>query len=92
MRSMLPSVSNHVSSCAPFLEALVETVEYLGADSLLLCRSGSEAITARVPGRVGFSAGDLVTLGWAQGAVHLFDETGARSGESSRNEPVTMLA
>jgi sn-glycerol 3-phosphate transport system ATP-binding protein len=77
---------------APFIEASVETVEYLGADSLLLCRAGSEAITARVPGRVGLSTGDLVSLGWAQGAVHLFDQSGARRGESSRNEPVTMLA
>ena len=77
---------------APFLEAKVETVEYLGADSLLLCRAGTEPVTARVPGRVGLSTGDSVSLGWAQGAVHLFDAAGARGGDSSRNEPVTMLA
>ena len=35
----------------------VEGVEYLGADSLLSCRAGSELLTARVAGRVGLRRG-----------------------------------
>src|SRR5216110_770143 len=35
--------------------ARVESVEYLGADSILLCRLGDQPLTARVSGRVGAS-------------------------------------
>src|SRR5205823_1892895 len=38
--------------------ARVESVEYLGPDSILLCRVGEQHLTARVAGRVGVSAGD----------------------------------
>ena len=40
------------------VDASVEAVEYLGADSLLACRVGNQPLTARVSGRVGFSRGD----------------------------------
>ena len=73
-------------------EARVETVEYLGADSLLLCRIGDQLLTARVAGRVGLSSGDSARLDWAGGASHYFDAvTGARRAEPVHQD-ITMLA
>jgi sn-glycerol 3-phosphate transport system ATP-binding protein len=61
------------------LEAQVESVEYLGADSLVVCRAGTESITVRVPRAAGHATGDVVRLSWDAAAVHYFDAvTGAR--------------
>jgi sn-glycerol 3-phosphate transport system ATP-binding protein len=71
----------------------VEGVEYLGADSLLSCRVGSQTLTARIAGRVGLRRGDAAQLGWAPGALHIFDgATGARRNVDVGHETATMLA
>jgi sn-glycerol 3-phosphate transport system ATP-binding protein len=57
------------------VDARVVSVEYLGADSLVVCAVGSARVTARVPGRIGLGAGDAVSLGWAAGSGHVFDAT-----------------
>jgi sn-glycerol 3-phosphate transport system ATP-binding protein len=73
--------------------ARVESVEYLGADSLLLCRIGEQILTARVAGRVGVAGGDSVHLGWARGASHFFDAaTGIRLATEPINQNATMFA
>jgi sn-glycerol 3-phosphate transport system ATP-binding protein len=73
--------------------ARVESVEYLGADSLLLCRIGEQMLTARVAGRVGVSAGDSARLGWARGASHFFDAaTGIRLAIEPIHQNATMFA
>jgi sn-glycerol 3-phosphate transport system ATP-binding protein len=73
--------------------AQVDGIEYLGADSLLSCRAGSESLTARVAGRVGLRRGDITQLGWAPGALHIFDgATGVRRDVEIRYESATMLA
>ncbi|MDQ6917328.1 MAG: ABC transporter ATP-binding protein [Pseudomonadota bacterium] len=75
------------------IEARVDGVEYLGADSLLLCRVGEQLLTARVAGRVGVSSGDTARLGWARGASHFFDAaTGTRLAAESIHRDATMLA
>jgi sn-glycerol 3-phosphate transport system ATP-binding protein len=75
------------------LNAKVESVEYLGADSLLLCRVGEQALTARVSGRLGLSAGDHARLNWARGAAHFFDAaTGARLATEPVHQDATMFA
>src|SRR6266700_4116205 len=58
--------------------ARVENVEYLGADSLIACRIGEQALTVRTGGRVAFRRGDSTRLSWAPGAAHYFD---AASGD-----------
>jgi sn-glycerol 3-phosphate transport system ATP-binding protein len=59
------------------LEASVKSVEYLGADSILLCALGAQALAARIPGRVELTAGARVHLAWGREAIHVFDaETG----------------
>ena len=73
--------------------ATIVSVEYLGADSILLCRIGEQVLTARVAGRVALSSGDSARLGWARDATHFFD---AASGKRLATEPihqgVTMFA
>jgi sn-glycerol 3-phosphate transport system ATP-binding protein len=74
-------------------EARVEGIEYLGADSLLTCRIGEQALAARVGGRVGLSHGDTTRLAWAGGAQHLFDPaSGRRTEREASHHNATMLA
>ena len=64
--------------------AIVESVEFLGADSLVACEAGSERLVARVLGRVTAAPGTPVHLAWRAEDVHLFDETeGTRRDELS---------
>jgi sn-glycerol 3-phosphate transport system ATP-binding protein len=74
------------------VEAQVENVEYLGADSLLTCRAGSELLTARVDGRVAQRRGDRTRLGWARGALHFFDAGGLRRDIDISQPMATMVA
>jgi sn-glycerol 3-phosphate transport system ATP-binding protein len=75
------------------VEAQVETLEYLGADSLITCRVGAHALAARVAGRVGLIAGDRTRVSWASGAQHFFDGgSGARMEFEIRHRGATMFA
>ncbi len=75
------------------VDAQVEGLEYLGADSLLTCRLGTQAIALRVSGRSGLSRGDVTRLSWARGAQHFFDAaSGRRSEDESRHLGATMFA
>ncbi len=61
------------------LAAEVEGVEYLGADSIVACRAGTETLIVRLPRAVHFAVGTPVKLSWNQGAAHYFDAaTGLR--------------
>ncbi len=61
------------------IQGTVETVEYLGADSLLLCRAGDHSITVSVKGKAKVFPGDTVGLIWKEEDIHLFDaQTGRR--------------
>jgi sn-glycerol 3-phosphate transport system ATP-binding protein len=53
--------------------AQVETVEYLGADSIVACRAGTESLTVRLPGQVDLKRSSDVRLAWDPEAVHLFN-------------------
>jgi sn-glycerol 3-phosphate transport system ATP-binding protein len=68
---------------APALEgggqpARIETVEYLGADSVVSCVVGSERLTVRAPGRVALEPGAPVRLSWPAERIHLFDAATGR--------------
>jgi sn-glycerol 3-phosphate transport system ATP-binding protein len=64
------------------VEATVRSIEYLGADSILMCAIGGQALAVRAPGRVALAAGARVSLAWAPTAAHVFDaETGRRRDE-----------
>jgi len=55
------------------LPAIVEGVEYLGADSIVTCRAGEQLINARVARHAHCLPGERVCLAWSADAVHLFD-------------------
>jgi sn-glycerol 3-phosphate transport system ATP-binding protein len=57
------------------LAARVESVEYLGADSLVAAQAGAHALTVRVPGRAALAAGDTVHVAWERNHEHHFDAT-----------------
>jgi sn-glycerol 3-phosphate transport system ATP-binding protein len=61
------------------LDARVETVEYLGADSLVALTSQQQPILVRVPGKSRAQAGDTVKVSWDSRHEHHFDAvTGGR--------------
>jgi sn-glycerol 3-phosphate transport system ATP-binding protein len=55
------------------IAARLEAIEYLGADSVLACRAGSELLIVRAPGKVTLAPGAAVQLAWPREAMHLFD-------------------
>jgi sn-glycerol 3-phosphate transport system ATP-binding protein len=55
------------------LPAIVEGVEYLGADSIVTCRAGDQLINARVARHAAVVPSERVRLAWSTDAVHLFD-------------------
>jgi sn-glycerol 3-phosphate transport system ATP-binding protein len=57
------------------LEARVESVEYLGADSLVAAKSDGQIFLVRVPGRAAVRAGNAVKVSWNKNAEHHFDRT-----------------
>jgi sn-glycerol 3-phosphate transport system ATP-binding protein len=64
--------------------AVVESIEYLGADNLVECRIGSERLIARLQHRQPVRAGETIRLTWSPKALHLFDgESGQRLPEGS---------
>ncbi|KAF7598946.1 MAG: ABC transporter ATP-binding protein [Candidatus Dactylopiibacterium carminicum] len=66
----------HIGLCQPEcgLPATLEAVEYLGAESMLICRHADTAqrIAVRAPGRVSARPGDTLGLEWHPNEQHLF--------------------
>ena len=60
------------------MECSVVVTEYLGADTLIVCRAGEHSITLTVKGRADASVGDLLRLDWKPEQTHLF---GAANGK-----------
>ncbi|RTZ43324.1 ABC transporter ATP-binding protein [Candidimonas sp. SYP-B2681] len=57
--------------------ALVETVEYFGADSIVICKVGQNTgIAVRAAGHVRANPGDQIKLHWNSGQQHFFDASG----------------
>jgi len=61
------------------IEAIVEHVEYMGADVLADCRVGDSKLLARVAGNSSLQPQSKVTLEWPKNQMHFFDsQHGAR--------------
>ena len=72
------------------VEALVRSIEYLGADSILMCAIGRQALAVRAPGRVLLTPGAPVSLAWARDVAHVFDaETGRRRDDDAVDSPIS---
>jgi sn-glycerol 3-phosphate transport system ATP-binding protein len=74
------------------VRASVDSVEYLGGDSLLACRIGAQPLAVRTQGNVALKRGDTAWLNWPPGAQHYFAEDGVRQPPASRRESETLLA
>jgi len=72
------------------VEALVRSIEYLGADSILMCAIGRQTLAVRAPGRVALAPDACVHLAWARAAAHVFDaETGRRRDDVAADSPIS---
>jgi sn-glycerol 3-phosphate transport system ATP-binding protein len=58
--------------------AIVQGVEYLGADLVLRCGVGTQTLLVRAPGAHRAQAGDAVRLHWHPRDAHGFDDAGRR--------------
>jgi sn-glycerol 3-phosphate transport system ATP-binding protein len=59
------------------IKATVETVEYFGADSIVVCTLGSNpGIAVRASGHLRANAGEKITLRWSPTQQHFFDVSG----------------
>jgi sn-glycerol 3-phosphate transport system ATP-binding protein len=81
---MLGVRPEHVALAERGVRASVQSIEYLGGDSLVMCRVGDGRLAVRAPGRVPVRAGDTVDLDWPPGAVHYFEASGRSVGVPSR--------
>jgi sn-glycerol 3-phosphate transport system ATP-binding protein len=65
------------------IKVSVVGLEYLGADSLILCQSGEQTITLTVKGKSQVSKGDHLRLLWKPEHIHLFDAGNGRQIKGS---------
>ncbi len=71
------------------VEASVRSVEYLGADSILICAVGGQTLAVRAPGRIERPAGARVHLAWGKEAAHVFAaESGRRRDDVAAISPI----
>ena len=63
----------HIRIDGDGIAATVESVEYFGADSIVVCRTGdTSGVAVRVGGHLRASAGESLRLSWPQGQQHFF--------------------
>jgi sn-glycerol 3-phosphate transport system ATP-binding protein len=74
------------------IRASIDSVEYLGGDSLVSCRIGGQPVAVRVPGSVGLVHGDTTWVRWVPGAQHYFDADGRRAPLETRAPSATLFA
>jgi sn-glycerol 3-phosphate transport system ATP-binding protein len=74
------------------VRATIDSVEYLGGDSLVSCRIGDQPLAVRVAGSVALARGDATWVRWASGAQHYFDADGVRGRTAAREAPTTLMA
>ncbi len=61
------------------IKGTVTAVEYLGADSLIVCKVGVHSITITVKGKTEIKKNDIIGLSWDTTDIHLFEaESGKR--------------
>ena len=65
----------HITLVERGIAAVVESVEYFGADTIVGARIGAAPLLVRVPGQLTLDAGDRIQLGWDAGHQYFFDST-----------------
>jgi len=67
-----------ITLAADGVPAVVNSVEYLGADLVLRCAVGSEVLLVRAAGQHAATPGERVHLRWAADEAHGFGADGRR--------------
>ncbi|HEX9791207.1 MAG TPA: ABC transporter ATP-binding protein [Kiloniellales bacterium] len=62
------------------LSVQVGAVDYMGAETVLRLRHGTQDLMARINGRATAAPGDTLRIAWHGGDIHLFDDKGIRRG------------
>jgi len=63
----------HIRIDSTGIPAIVESVEYFGADSIVVCRVGdTSGVAVRVGGHLRARAGEALNLSWQDGQQHFF--------------------
>ena len=63
----------HIRLAAHGAPAVIQTVEYFGADTIVGACIGSAPLLVRVPGQLSLRAGDAVRLQWDEAQQYFFD-------------------
>ena len=73
----------HIGLVERGIPAVVDSVEYFGADTIVGARIGASPLLVRVPGQLSLVANDRIRLGWNADHQYFFDsETGLRRDPS----------
>lgn len=72
------------------IPAIVEQVEYLGADLLIDCRIVNQRLVARLGHRETVTAGDRVSVSWPDAAQHVFDRSSGARLDLARRRPTPI--
>ena len=67
--------------------ATVASCDYLGADTIVSARIGTQEVLVRAPGRFGFTPGAKVGLTWSEDDTHVFN-----SGDGRREDGAAALS
>jgi sn-glycerol 3-phosphate transport system ATP-binding protein len=60
------------------IPARVQSLEFLGADTLIACTIGGQTLTARVPGKASLRPGTAIRVGWRIDQAYIFDAASGR--------------
>ncbi|KAB0267701.1 ABC transporter ATP-binding protein [Microvirga brassicacearum] len=63
------------------VSATIKAVEYLGADSIIICDVKGETVAVRQSGYCSVTTGTKVNLGWQNRHVHLFEKNSGKRRE-----------
>ncbi|HZH53449.1 MAG TPA: ABC transporter ATP-binding protein [Microvirga sp.] len=63
------------------IPATVKAIEYLGADSIILCDLEGETVAVRQTGYCSLQAGTKIGLGWQNCHIHLFEKDSGKRRE-----------
>lgn len=79
-----------ISECGAVI-ATVRAVEYLGADTIVQCDAGGDAVSVRYPGHCDFIEGTTIRLTWNEADAHHFDvATGRRLPDAGPEKIVSI--
>ena len=90
-RELLKKTQNSIFGIRPecliphengIIKGEIKSVEYLGADTMLECRVGSETLICRAPGQTNLEIGQCINLTFNTTDLHIFDTVSGNRNSS----------